>query len=182
MEGKTRNMRTLQDVLRVLVRTTWFFSRGNFLKRRKKMKRWIVMMLVLGLVFVGCSRPAEESAPPEAEKAAVEVEKSAVEKEAVETAKEALPEETAQAEEADPDVANCLQLVSQAKFADALPVCLAALKKHPDNDQVKEAVESAQAGVGDAAAAATDAAQGAQEAAGEKAEGAMGEATGGLAP
>jgi len=144
------------------------------------MKRWIVMMLVLGLVFVGCSRPADQSAPPEAEK-------SVVEKEAIESTKEAVPEEAAKAEEEDPDVANCLQLVSQTKFADALPVCLAALKKHPDNDQVKEAVKSAQAGVGDAAvgdaaATATDAAQDAQEAAGEKAKGAMGEATGKLAP
>jgi hypothetical protein len=144
--------------------------RGDFLKRRKKMKKWIVMMLVLGLVFVGCSQPADQSAPPEAEK-------SAVEKEAVESTKQALPEEAAKAGEGDPDVASCLQLVSQAKFNDALPVCLAALKKHPDNDQVKGAVEKAQAGVGDASAAATDAAQGAQEDAGKKAQGAMDEAT-----
>jgi len=137
------------------------------------MKRWIVMLLVLGLAFLGCSRPAEESAPPEAEKAAVE-------KEAVEAAKEALPEEAARAEKVDPDVASCLQLVSEAKFADALPVCLAALKKHPDNDQVKGAVEKAQAEVGDAAAAATDAAEGAQEDATEEAQGAMDEATANL--
>ncbi len=139
------------------------------------MKRWVVMMLVLGLAFVGCSRPADQSAPPEAEKATVE-------KEAVESTKEALPEEAAQAGEEDPDVASCLQLVSQAKFADALPVCLAALKKHPDNDEVKGAAKKAQAEVGDAAAAATDAAQDAQEDAEEKAQGALDEATGSLAP
>jgi hypothetical protein len=137
------------------------------------MKNCMVTMLVLGLVFVGCSRPTDQSAPPEAEK-------SAVEKKAVESTKEALPEEAAKAGEEDPDVASCLQLVSQAKFNDALPVCLAALKKHPDNDKVKGAVEKAQAAVGDTAAAATDAAQGAQEAAGEKAQGAMDKATGSL--
>jgi hypothetical protein len=139
------------------------------------MKRWIVVMLVLGLVFLGCSRPADQSAPPEAEKAAVE-------EKAVETTKEALPEEAAKAGEEDPDVASCLQLVSQSKFEDALPVCLAALKKQPDNDKVKAALEKAQAAVGDAAATATDAAQGAQEAAGEEAQGAMDKATGSLAP
>jgi hypothetical protein len=145
------------------------------LKRRKKMKRWIVMMLVLGLVFVGCTQKADQSAPPEAEKPAIVIEE-------VESTKEAVPEEAAQAGEQDRLVKGCLQLVSETKFDDALPVCLAALKNDPTNDEVKAAAEKAQAGVGDAAAAATDAAQGAQEAAGEKAEGAMGEATGGLAP
>lgn len=143
------------------------------MKRREKMKKWVIMMLVLGLVFVGCSRPAEESAAPEAQK-------SVVEKQAIESTKEAVPEEAAKAGDEDPDVANCLQLVSQAKFADALPVCLAALKKHPDNDQVKGAVEKAKAEVGDAAAAATGAAEDAQGVAGEEAQGAMGEATGRL--
>lgn len=145
------------------------------------MKKWILMMLVLGLVFVGCSRPADQSTPPEAEKSVVE--KSAVQKEAIESTKEAVPEEAAKAEEEDPDVANCLQLVSQSKFGDALPVCLAALKKDPSNERVKEAVKSAQAGVGDAAvgdaaAAATDAAQGAQEAG----QGTLGDAKGRMAP
>ena len=137
------------------------------------MKRWIVMMLVLGLAFVGCSKQADQSAPPEAEK-------SAVEKEAVESTKEVIPEEAAQAEE-DPDVKGCLQLVSEAKFDDALPICLSALKTHPDNDELKTAAEKAQAAVADStAAAATDAAQDAQEAAGEKAQGTVDEAIGGL--
>lgn len=139
------------------------------------MKRWIVMMLVLGLAFVGCSKQADESTPREAEKPAAS-------KEAPEPAKEAIPEEAARVGDEDPDVKGCLQLVSEAKFDDALPICLSALKTHPDNDEVKAAAAKAQAAVGDAAAAATDAAQGAQEAAGEKARGAMGEATGGLAP
>jgi hypothetical protein len=139
------------------------------------MKNWIVMMLVLGLVFVGCSRPAEQSAPPGAEK-------SAIEKERIESTKGAVPEEAARAGEEDPDVKNCLQLVSQAKFNDALPVCLAALKKQPDNDQVKGAVEKAEAAVGSAVANATEGAEEAQKAAGEKAEGTMGEATVGVIP
>ena len=139
------------------------------------MKRGIVMLLVLLLMFAGCTRQADQSTTQEAEK-------SAVEKEALESKREALPEEAAQPGEEDPDVENCLQLVSQARFNDALPVCLDALKKHPTNERVKEAVESAQAAVGDAAAAATDAAQDAQEAATEKMQGAMGEATGSVAP
>ena len=137
------------------------------------MKRWIVMMLVLGLAFVGCSKPADQSAPPEAEKPAIVIEE-------VELTEEVIPEEAAQAE-VDPDVKGCLQLVSEAKFDDALPICLSALKTHPDNDELKAAAEKAQAGVAEStAAAATDAAQDAKEAAGEKAQGTVDEAIGGL--
>ena len=139
------------------------------------MKRRIVMVLVLTLVFVGCSRQGDQSKPGQAEK-------SAVGKEAVESTKEALPKEAAKAGEEDPDVNNCLQLVSQARFDDALPVCLEALKKHPSNEQVKKAVARAQAAVGDASATVTDKAQEAQEAAGKKVQGAMEEATGSMAP
>lgn len=139
------------------------------------MKKGVVMLLVLLLMFVGCTRQGDQGTPQEAER-------SAVEKEAMESTKEALPVEAAQTGEEDPDVKSCLKLVSQAKFNEALPVCLDALKKHPANEQVKEAVESAQAAVSDAAAAATDAAQDAQDAADEKVQGAMGEATGGLSP
>ena len=137
------------------------------------MKKWIVMLLALGLMTAGCSRGGDQSTPPEAKK-------SATENKAVESTKEAPPEAVTQTGEEDPEVTNCLQLVSEAKFNDALPVCLAALKKHPANDRVKKAVESAQAAVGNAADAATGAAQDVQEAAGQKAQGAVGEATGSL--
>ena len=137
------------------------------------MKTRIVMLLVLLLMFLGCTKQPEESAPGEAAK-------EAVPKEAVEATKEAVPEEAAKAEVEDPDVKSCLELVSEAKFNDALPVCLEALKKHPDNDKVKVAVEKAQAGVGDAAAAAADAVEGAQEEAVGKTAGAMDEAAGSL--
>ncbi len=137
------------------------------------MKRWIVMMLVLGLAFVGCTRQGDESTPPEAEKPAVVTE-------APEPAEEAIPEEAAEAGDQDRLVKGCLQLVSEAKFNDALPLCLGALKNDPTNDEVKAAAEKAKAAVGDAAAAATDAAQDAQEAAGEKAQGAVDKAIGGL--
>jgi len=133
------------------------------------MKRGIVMLLVLLLMFVGCTRQEDQGAPAEAEK------------EALESAKEALPEEAAKAVEEDPDVKSCLQLVSQAKFNEALPVCLDALKKHPANEQVKQAVETAKAAVAEAAAAATEGAQEAQKEAEEKVQGAMGEAAG-MAP
>jgi len=141
----------------------------NFLKRRKKMKRWIVMMLVLGLAFVGCTKQEE----------AVDSPKEAVEsaKEAVDSPKEAVTGEAGEEERLEK---GCLRLVSESKFEDALPMCLAALKNDPTNDEVKAAAEKAQAAVGDAAAAATDAAQGAQEAAEEQAQGAVDEATGGL--
>jgi len=133
------------------------------------MKRGVVMLVVLLVMFVGCTRQGDESTPAEPEK------------EALESTKEALPEEAAKAGEEDPDVKSCLQLVSQAKFNEALPVCLEALKKHPANERVKEAVETAKAAVAEAAAAATDAAQATQEAAEEKVQGAMGEAAG-MAP
>jgi hypothetical protein len=133
------------------------------------MKRGIVMLLVLLLMFLGCTRQEDQGAPAEAEK------------EALESTKEALPEEAAKAEEEDPDVKSCLKLVSQAKFDEALPVCLEALEKHPANEQVKQAVETAKAAVAEAAATATDEVEDAQEAAEEKVQGAMGEAAG-MAP
>ncbi len=137
------------------------------------MKKWIVVLLAFGLMFAGCNRGGDQNTPPEAQK-------SGTAKKAVEATSEAPSAAVAQTGEEDPVVKNCLQLVSEAKFSEALPVCLDALKKHPANDQVKKAVESAQAAVGNAAADATGAAQGAQEAAGKKAEGALGEATGSL--
>ena len=142
----------------------------NFWKRRKKMKRWVVMVLVLGLMFVGCTKQADQSAPPEAEKPAVVTE-------APESAKEAVTEAAGEEERLEK---GCLQLVSEAKFDDALPVCLAALKNDPANDELKADAEKAQAAVGAAAAAGTDAAQGAQEAAEENAQGATDAATGSL--
>ena len=134
------------------------------------MKRWVVMMVVLGLMFVGCSRPADESAPGHTEK------------EALEATKEAIPEEAAKAVDEDPDVKSCLQLVKEDKFDSALPVCLKAHKKYPANDRVKDAVEKAKAAVADAAAAVTDSAEDAQKAAEEKAQGAIDDVTGNLAP
>ncbi len=136
------------------------------------MKKGVIMMSVLLMMFIGCSREGDQS--PTAE-----TEKPAVGKEAIESTREALPEESPKTVEEDADVKNCLQLVSQARFEDALPVCQEALKKHPANEEVKKAVASAQAAIGDAAATVTDTAQ---EAAGEKAQGAMEKATGSLAP
>ena len=139
------------------------------------MKKWVVMMSVLVMMFVGCSRQGDQSPP-------ADTEKPAIGNEAIESTKEAPPEESPKTVEEDSDVKNCLQLVSQARFDDALPVCQEALKKHPANEQVKEAVAKAQAAIGAAAATATDTAQDAQEAAGEKVHGAMEKATGSMAP
>jgi hypothetical protein len=139
------------------------------------MKTRIGMMLVLVLIFAGCTRQGDQSTTQEAEQPAVQ-------KEALESKQEALPEEAAKTGEEDPDVKRCLELVNQAKFDDALPVCLEALKKDPSNEQVQEAVKSAQASVGDAVAAGEEAAKDAKEAADEKVQGAMEQATGSMAP
>ena len=78
--------------------------------------------------------------------------------------------EPAAAEQVDPQVASCLDLVRQTKFQEALPVCLAAAAIDPDNQQVQDAVAKAQAETakmagmaeaeGDAAAQADEAAKG----------------------
>jgi len=132
------------------------------------MKRGTVLLLALLLMFVGCAKPGEQSAPAEAEKKAVESTKESVPGEATKAGDEVRLEK------------GCLQLVSEAKFEDALPICLAALKNDPSNDELKAAAEKAQAAVGDAAAAATDATQGAQVDAEAKAQGSVDEATGRL--
>jgi hypothetical protein len=49
------------------------------------------------------------------------------------------------AEQVDPQVASCLDLIRQAMFQEALPVCLAALEIDPDNQEVQDAVAKAQA-------------------------------------
>jgi predicted Zn-dependent protease len=85
----------------------------------------------------------------------------------------AAPEAAAPIEAAEvaPEVASCLDLIGQAKFQEALPVCLAALKIDPDNEAVQDAVAQARtetakmAGSGEAAASAGEAAGQAEEAA-----------------
>ena len=134
------------------------------------MKKWIVMIIVFGLVCIGCTRPEEQNIPEKAEQ------------EALEATKEAVPQEAAKPAAEDPDVKNCLQLVGEEKYDGALPVCLEALKKNPANDQVKAAVEKAKAATADIGAAATEAVQDAQKATEEKAQDVVNEVTGGLAP
>lgn len=79
-----------------------------------------------------------------------------------------------------PKVQGCLDLVRQLKYQEALPVCLAALKVDPDNQQVQNAVDKARAETAKLAAA-----QAASQAAGEGAAGEatskLEEATGGMA-
>ncbi len=80
----------------------------------------------------------------------------------------------------DPRVQGCLDLVRQAKFQDALPVCLAALKGNPGNQQLEDAVAQARAETAKLAAAQA-ASQAAGEGAAEGAASKLGEATGGMA-
>jgi hypothetical protein len=88
----------------------------------------------------------------------------------------AMPEPAA-VEQEDPQVANCLDLIQQAKYQEALPVCLAALAIDPDNQQVQDAVAKARAeaaklaGAGEAAEAAEGAADEAAAQADEAAKG-----------
>jgi hypothetical protein len=80
----------------------------------------------------------------------------------------------------DPKVESCLDLIRQAKFQQALPVCLAALAIDPDNQQVRDAVDQARAET--AKLAAAEAAGGAAvEGAADEASSKLGEATGGMA-
>jgi hypothetical protein len=79
----------------------------------------------------------------------------------------------------DPKVQGCLDLIRQSKYQEALPVCLAALKIDPGNQQVQDAVEKAQTETAKLAAAeaATEAAGGA---AADEAASQLGDAAGKL--
>lgn len=80
----------------------------------------------------------------------------------------------------DPKVQSCLDLVSQAKFQEALPVCAQALSIDPNNQQVQQAMSRAReesAKLSAAKAAGAAAAEGAAQGATSK----LGEATGGMA-
>lgn len=72
------------------------------------------------------------------------------------------------------DVKGCLDLVSAGSYAQAVPVCTAALTANPANEQVKTALETAKTKsaemAGQAAEQATGAAQGAAEDAASKAK------------
>jgi hypothetical protein len=84
---------------------------------------------------------------------------------------EAAPSAAAGAEAAKPDVsaganqdaASCLDLVANAKYSDAVPVCTRALSLDSTNEKVKTALETANAKVAEAAGGAADAAKGAAD-------------------
>lgn len=83
----------------------------------------------------------------------------------------------------DPQVQSCLDLVRDGQYQQAVPVCLAALKIDPNNQQVKSALARAQtqtASAADAQDAATAAAGAAADSAQGDASAKLGEATGGM--
>ena len=80
----------------------------------------------------------------------------------------------------DPKVQGCLDLIRQSEYQEALPVCLAALKVDPDNQQVQDAVDKARAETAKLAAAEA-ASQAVGEGAAEQATSKLGGATGGMA-
>lgn len=79
----------------------------------------------------------------------------------------------------DPQAESCLQLVGDAKFQQAVPVCMAALRADPSNQQVKDALGRAQAETAKLADA-QGAAEAAAGSASEDATSKLGEATGGM--
>ena len=79
----------------------------------------------------------------------------------------------------DPKVQSCLDLIRQSKYQEALPVCLAALKIDPGNQQVQDAVDKAKAETAKLAAAEA-ASQAAGEGAADQATSQLGEAAGKL--
>jgi len=119
------------------------------------MKTRIVIMVGVVLLFVGCSRQGDQSVPQGTEKPVLE-------QKALESKEMEPVEQAAKTGEEDQDVKTCLQLANDGKYADALPVCLSALKKHPANEEVKAATEKAQEAVGKASGAVTNTMQGGQ--------------------
>ena len=79
----------------------------------------------------------------------------------------------------DPKVQGCLDLIRQSKYQEALPVCLAALKIDPGNQQVQDAVDKAKAETAKLAAAEA-ASQAAGEGAADEATSQLGDAAGKL--
>jgi hypothetical protein len=90
------------------------------------------------------------------------------------------PETPEPSVQADPKVQGCLDLMRQLKYQEALPVCLAALKVDPDDQQVQDAVDKARAETAKLAAAQA-ASQAAGEGAAEAATSKLEETTGGMA-
>jgi hypothetical protein len=124
------------------------------------MRRLAVTLSILALFACGQgdTGPGEESQAPSG------VSATGDEAVMVET-EEVVISEPAAADQVNPQVANCLDLIRQTKFQEALPVCIAAAAIDPDNQQVQDAVATARA-------------EAAKMAVGETAEGAMGEAAG----
>jgi hypothetical protein len=79
-----------------------------------------------------------------------------------------------------PEVESCLDLIGQAEFQKALPVCLAALQIDPDNEQIQDAVAQAREETAKLAAAKAMG-EGAAGAATEEAASQVEGATGGMA-
>jgi hypothetical protein len=131
--------------------------------------RWfLIAMLCLGLAACG-SEEAMESEGMAAERAPASAAPAAPE--AARAPMESAPAAAAPASE-HPDVQGCLDLVRDAQFAQAVPVCVRALKVDPENEQVQQALETAKDKVGSLPGSAGEAAGDADEAA----KGMLGEA------
>ena len=130
------------------------------------MRRLAIAFSILALFACGQG----ETGPAGDSEAPAGVSATGDEAEMVEIEEVVVISEPAAAEQVDPQVASCLDLVGQMKFQEALPACLAAAAIDPDNQQVQDAVAKAraetakmaagEAAAGDAAAQADEAAKG----------------------
>jgi hypothetical protein len=68
----------------------------------------------------------------------------------------AAPAAAAEADVTPPESAQCLELVKQASYSEAVPVCVRAVGLDPDNTAVQEALATARAKSATSAAGVTD--------------------------
>jgi len=136
------------------------------------MVRLAIVISVFALLACGGSETSQTGDAGDAAPASAAVEEKA-----------AAPPTPQAAAVADAKVKSCIQLIRESMFERALVVCAAALEIDPDNQEVKDALNTASAEAAKAAVApeaAGAAAEGAAEGAAEDATSKLGEAAGGM--
>lgn len=146
------------------------------------MMRLALTILILALVACGGS---DDKAPKSGSDTAATAEKSAAAPgaSAPTGGGSATPEAPAGTLAGSEESQSCLSLVAEAKFQDALPVCMAALRLDPANTEVQNALATAKKETANAAAAgaaADAAASGAVDGAAGAAKSGLSDATGGV--
>lgn len=119
------------------------------------MRRIAIAFMILGLAACGGSETGDTAAAPEGSP------KGTLAAPGSPAAGKAYGESTAAATATSPVAQRCLDLVADAKFAEAVPVCIKAAGMDPEDARVKEALQTARAkaaGLPDVAAEADKAA------------------------